>query len=189
VARRYGSSVRLTEDAELRRRRLAVLLRLPLLVPVAVVATLWLAIGLLALPLAWFAALALGAVPAILHRTIAAALAYATQVHAWAALVSGRYPWPRRRAAHPVQLEARRRRQRRWTILLRPALAVPPLVLASAFAVVELGTVIAAWFASLLLGRTTAGLRELGAFCVRYETEAVGYLLLLTPRYPRLAPT
>jgi hypothetical protein len=181
--------VRLTEDPELRRRRLAVLLRLPLLLPVALVAAAWLTLALLALPVAWLAALAAGAVPSSLHRGLRAALGYAAQVHAWGSLVSGRYPSPRGRGSHPVQFAAPRERQPRWTVLARPVVAVPPLVLASVFAVVEAGTAIGAWFVALLLGRTTEGLRELGAFCVRYQTAAVAYVLLLTPGYPRLAPS
>ena len=100
-------------------------------------------------------------------------------------------PWrdpPRRRSVHPVQLEAERQPQRRWTVLLRLALAVPALVLASVFGVVQSGTAVAAWFVALVLGRTTEGLRELGAFCLRYATETAAYLLLVTPRYPTLAP-
>ena len=65
---------------------------------------------------------------------------------------------------------------------------MPALVLASVLGVVHLCTAVAAWFVGLVLGRTTAGLRELGAFCLRYATEAAAYALLLTPRYPRLAP-
>jgi hypothetical protein len=44
------------------------------------------------------------------------------------------------------------------------------------------------WFVALFLGRTTAGLRELGAFCLRYVAETAAYALLLSPLYPRLAP-
>lgn len=73
-------------------------------------------------------------------------------------------------------------------MLLRPVLALPALVLASVLAVVHLCSAVAAWFVALVLGRTTAGLRELGAFCLRYAAEATAYALLLTPRYPRLAP-
>ena len=67
-------------------------------------------------------------------------------------------------------------------------LALPALLLASVLRVVLTLSAVAAWFVSIALGRTTAGLQELGAFCLRYELEAVAYLLLLTPRYPRLAP-
>jgi len=182
--------VRLTEDLALRRRRLAVLLRLLLLVPVALIACVWAVAALAALPLAWVTALVRGRVPRRLHRREAAALGYLAQVNAWATLASGRYPWPRRRSRqrHPVQLRAPLGRQPRWTVLLRLVLVIPPIVLASVLSVVLGGTAIGAWFVSLVLGRTTEGLRELSAFCVRYETEAAAYLLLLTSRYPRLAP-
>ena len=180
--------MRLTDDLVLRRRRLAVLLRLLLLVPVALVALGWALVAAVAAPLAWVTALVTGRVPRFLHRTLRASLGYVVQVDAWATLVSGRYPWPRRRWRHPVQLLCARERQRRLTVLLRPVLVLPALVLASVLGVVHLCTAVAAWFVALVLGRTTAGLRELGAFCLRYATEAAAYMLLLTPRYPRLAP-
>jgi hypothetical protein len=186
--RRYGSRVRLTEDRDLRRRRLAVLLLLLLLVPVGIAALIWAFVAAVVLPFAWVAALAGGRVPGRLHGALVAALGYLAQFNAWSSLVSGRYPWPRRRRRHPIQLEAERARQRRWTVLLRLPLAVPAIVLASVLGVVQSGTAIGAWFVALVLGRTTAGLRELGAFCLRYGTETAAYLLLLTPRYPRLAP-
>ena len=47
---------------------------------------------------------------------------------------------------------------------------------------------LAAWFAGLALGRTTAGLQELGTFCLRYQLETQAYVFLLTACYPRLAP-
>lgn len=174
----------------LRRRRLGVLFRLLLLVPAAIVALAWAVVAAVAAPLAWVAALVTGRVPRFLHRTLRAALGYLVQVDAWATLVSGRYPGPRRRSRHrhPVQLLCPRERQRRWTVLLRPVLALPALVLASVLGVVHLCAAVGAWFVALALGRTTAGLRELGAFSLRYAAESLAYLLVLTPRYPRLAP-
>jgi hypothetical protein len=180
--------VRLTEDRELRRRRFAVLLRVVVLVPAAVAAAIWAFVAVVVLPFAWLAAVIRGRVPARLHRALVAALAYLTQVNAWSSLVSGKYPWPRRRSTHPVQLDAEPQPQRRWTVLLRLPLALPAIVLTSVLGVVQAGTAIGAWFVALLLGRTTEGLRELGAFCLRYATETAAYLLLVTPRHPRLAP-
>ncbi len=180
--------MRLTEDRDLRRRRLAVLLRLLLLVPVAIAALIWAVVAAVVLPFAWVVALVSGRVPRRLHRALVAALGYLAQLNAWTSLVSGRYPWPRRRSEHPVQLGADRERQRRWTVLLRLPLAVPAIVLGSVLGVVQSGTAIGAWLVALGLGRTPEGLRELGAFCLRYATETAAYLLLVTPRYPRLAP-
>lgn len=179
--------MRLTEDRDLRRRRLGVLLRPLLAVPALVAAAVWTLVAAIALPAAWLVALATGRVPPLLHRTLADALTYLLQVDAWASLVSGRYPWPRRRERHPVRLVVDRERQPRWSVLLRPVLALPAVVLASVFGVVRWTIAVAAWVVALLLGRTSEGLRELGAFCLRYTAETAAYLLLLTPRYPRLA--
>ena len=156
--------------------------------PPLVVAAAWAVVAAVVFPIAWAAAAAIGDMPAFLQRTLAAALTYLVQVDAWASLVSARYPWPHRHDRHPVRLTAKRERHPRWTVLLRPALALPAIVLASAFGVVRWGSAVAASFVALALGRTTEGLRELGAFCLRYTAETVAYLLLLTPVYPRLAP-
>ena len=179
--------MRLTEDRDLKRRRLGVLLRPLLVVPVVFVASVWLLVAAVALPFSWIVAVVAARVPGFLHRTLAAALDYAVQVIAYATLVSCRYPWPWRRRTHPVRLEAGRDRQRRWTVLLRPVLVVPALVLASVLGVVHGCVTVGAWVVALILGRTTEGLRELGAFCLRYSAETAAYLLLVTPRYPRLA--
>jgi len=81
-----------------------------------------------------------------------------------------------------------RPRQARLVTLLRGVLAIPALLLATALRVVLSLSAIPAWFAGVALGRTTAGLQELGTFCLRYELEALAYTLLLTARYPRLVP-
>ena len=164
------------------------LLRPLLVIPAGVAAAIWAVIAAVALPFAWVATLLTGRVPSFLHRTLVAALGYLTQVSAWSNLVSRRYPWPWRRRSHPVQIETEREPQRRWTVLLRILLAVPAIVLASVLGVVQGGVSIGAWFVALVLGRTTEGLRELGAFCLRYVTETLAYLLLITPHYPTLAP-
>jgi hypothetical protein len=178
--------VRLTEDRGLSRRRLAVLFRLPLALPPLLALLAWTAVAIVAVLVAWLAALARGRVPVRLHRYLVAALEYAAQATAWMTLVSGTYPWPRRRSAHPVRLEISRGAQPRWTVLLRAPVAVPAFVLGSALAVVLGSSSMAAWFVALALGRTTEGLRELGAFCLRYIVETLAYLFLLTPHRPRL---
>jgi uncharacterized membrane protein YfcA len=180
--------VRLTEDRDLGRRRLGVLFRAILLVPAVLVAAVWAAVGVVVLPFAWIGALVGGRVPASLHRTLVAALGYVVQVVAWATLVSDRYPLPQRHGRHPVHVQAELERQPRWTVLLRLLLAVPAGVLASVLGIVLVATSVGAWFVSLTLGRTTEGLRELGAFCLRYVAETAAYVVLITPLYPTLAP-
>ena len=43
------------------------------------------------------------------------------------------------------------------------------------------------WFAALALGRMPRGMRDLMAYCLRYQAQTYAYLLLLTNRYPSLA--
>jgi Domain of unknown function (DUF4389) len=90
---------------------------------------------------------------------------------------------------HPFAIEIPARQpQPRLVTLLRVLLAVPALVLASVFGVVLSAAAVASWFVALALGRVTAGLQELGTFCLRYELETEAYLLLLSACYPKLAP-
>jgi len=180
--------LRVTFERDLRRRRVAVLLLLPLAVPAALVVLAWALAAAPALVFAWPATLVRGRMPRALHRFLHGYLRYATQFSAWANLVSGRYPRPRRRDAHPVQLDARCEPQPRVVTFFRVVLALPGIVLGSVLGVALGATAVAAWFVALARGRTTEGLRELGAFCLRYQTEVLAYLLLLTPRGPRLEP-
>jgi hypothetical protein len=46
---------------------------------------------------------------------------------------------------------------------------------------------IAAWFVCLVVGRMPKGMRDLGAYCLRYETQTRAYLTFLTDRYPSLS--
>ena len=40
---------------------------------------------------------------------------------------------------------------------------------------------------SLALGRLPKGMRDLIAYCIRYQAQTYAYLFLLTSRYPSLA--
>ena len=44
------------------------------------------------------------------------------------------------------------------------------------------------WFASLATGRMPLGLRNAGAFALRYLAQVNAYLLLVTPAYPYSGP-
>jgi hypothetical protein len=181
--------VRIEAGEPLRRSRLAVLFRIPLAVPHYVVLTVWSLLVVPAVAIAWLALLIDGRLPSFLHRFLGAFLRYQGQVTAWFDLLSPRYPDPLHTFEHPVRIDLLERpRQPRLVTLFRLPLALPALVLASAFNVVLALTSAAAWFVALALGRTTAGLQELGTFCLRYQLEAQAYLTLLTSAYPRLAP-
>jgi hypothetical protein len=144
---------------------------------------------LAAAAVAWLAALIDGRVPAWLLRFLSAYLRYHGQVTAWFHLLSNRYPDPLHTVDHPFAIEVPdRHRQPRLVTLFRLPLALPAIVLWSVFGVVLVLVAVPSWFAALALGRTTAGLQELGTFCLRYQLETEAYVLLLTASYPELAP-
>ena len=176
-------------DEELRRARPGVALRMPLFVPAFAVLVVW---GLLVLPcvlVAWTVMVVARRQPQRLQRFLSAYLRYAGQASAWFHLLSAAYPHPLHTSVHPFAIALPDEpSQPRSVTFARAVLAVPALVLATVLRVVLTMSAVAAWFAALALGRTTAGLQELGTFCLRYELEVEAYLLLLTSRYPRLAP-
>jgi Domain of unknown function (DUF4389) len=166
-----------------------VLFRALLVIPHLLVLSVWALLVVPALVIAWLALLIEGRLPSFLHRFLGAFLRYQGQVTAWLDLLSARYPDPLHTLEHPVRIElADRPRQPRLVTVFRLPLALPALVLASVLNVVLSVASVAAWFSSLALGRTTAGLQELGTFCLRYQLETLAYLTLLTSAYPRLAP-
>jgi hypothetical protein len=176
-------------DGDLRRRRLAVLFRGVLVLPHYVVLSVWTLLAAIVLPVSWVIAIVIGRVPAPFHRFLAAYLRYTGHVVAWLDLLAGRYPSVRRRGDYPFEISVPRpQRQRRLVTLLRVVLAVPALVLSSVFGVILATLALGAWFVALILGRMTAGMQELGTFCLRYQLETLAYLLLLTSAYPKLEP-
>jgi hypothetical protein len=181
--------LRVRDDEPLQRRRLVVLLRAALFVPPYFVIAVWTLLVVPATAVAWLALLVEGRLPGWLQRFLGAYLRYTGQASAWFHLLSGRYPDPLHTLEHPFAIAVPDRpRQPRLITLVRAVLAVPALILASVLRVVLAVAAVGAWFTALALGRTTAGLQELGTFCLRYELETQAYLLLLTARYPRLAP-
>jgi uncharacterized protein DUF4389 len=181
--------VRVSDEEPLRRGRAAVLFRIVLYVPQVIVVAVWSLVAAPAVAIAWLALLIEGRLPAWLDHFIAAFVRYVGQVTAWFFLLSARYPDPLHTQAHPFAVELPERlRQPRLVTLFRLVLAIPALLLAIALRVVLTLASIPAWLAGLAVGRTTAGLQELGMFCLRYELETLAYALLLTPRYPRLVP-
>jgi hypothetical protein len=181
--------LRVHAHESLRRRRLAVLLRLPLVVPQYIVLSVLSFLAAPAVVVAWLALLIEGRLPTWLHRFLAAFVRYQGQVTAWFDLLSARYPDPLHTVDHPFRIELPERpRQKRLVTLFRLPLAVPVIVLGSVLSVVLSTVAIPAWFAGVIFGRNTAGLQELGTFCLRYQLEVQAYVMLVTPAYPRLAP-
>lgn len=190
MASRTAHPIAIHLDGDLRRPRLIVAFRPLLIVPHLCWLALWAVPAAGAVVTAWVVALLTGRVPGPLHRFLASFLREAAHVSAFLHLVGRPYPgFLGREGSYPVDLTiAPPAGQRRLGILARVVLALPSLLLASAFAIVALVAAALGWFAALATGRMPEGLRDLGAAALRYEAQAAGYLLLLTARYPDASP-
>jgi hypothetical protein len=173
---------------DLDRSRITVFFRLLLAIPHFVVLVLWGALVALLAIVGWIVAIITGRLPGGLHGFFVSFLNYATRVTGYVALLSNPFPPFGSGGTYPVNVEVDSPAdQSRLGVLFRIVLAIPALFLAYVF---RLGLQIAAflgWFYCLATGRMSGGLQNLGTYCLRYETQTYGYLLLLTSRYPSLS--
>jgi ABC-type multidrug transport system fused ATPase/permease subunit len=182
--------VRMEVRDELRRSRLTVFFRLVLAVPHLVWLTLWGVLALLAAIVSWVATLIAGTSPQWLHRFLSAYVRYQLQVGAYLYLVGNPFPgFVGAEGQYPIDLHvAPRQRQNRWTVFFRLILALPALILAGVFSGLLGAVAFLGWFAALATGRMPLGLRNAGAFALRYTAQASAYLLLVSPAYPYSGP-
>lgn len=194
VAEQYSAlpehPVRISVPDDLGRPRLLVLFRLLLAIPHFVWLALWGAAAMLAVIAAWVVALALGRVPAPLHRFLAAYVRYATHVVAFTSLVGRAFPgFTGRSGSYEVELVLPGPEpQRRLTVLGRLLLALPALLVANALGTALWVAAFLGWWHALVRGCMPEGLRNLGASCLRYGAQAYAYLFLVTGSYPYAAP-
>jgi len=175
----------------LRRSRLTVFFRLLLTIPHFVWLALWGVAVFFALIVGWFATLISGRLPGALHRFLAAYVRYATHVYAFLTLVANPFPgFAGTAGSYPVDVEiAPPERQNRWKTLFRLLLAIPAHVLGSALVLPLELVAVFGWFVGLFLGRMPRGLRNLGAYVLRYQAQMYAYSFLLTDSYPYSGPT
>jgi hypothetical protein len=141
------------------------------------------------LVIAWFAALFMGRVPDGLHDFLARYQRLTTHVAAYTLLIAD--PWPPfggSPGTYPVDLRVDAAEpQSRVTVFFRGLLAIPALVLAYVFRIVNNLIAFLGWFYCLIFGRMHEGMRDLSAWMLQYELQTYGYLFLLTGRYPSFA--
>jgi hypothetical protein len=179
--------IRLELDDELRRSRLTVFFRFPLSFPHLVWLALWSVLAWLAAILNWLATLIAGRSPAWLHRFLSAYLRYQLHVYSFLYLIAGPFPgFVGRAGSYPVELAiAERARQNRWKTAFR---LIPALLLGGAFGLLTEFVALLGWFSSLARARMPRGLRNAGAYAMRYQAQTYGYLLLLSDAYPYSGP-
>jgi hypothetical protein len=168
-----------------RRGRLSVAFRLLLVLPQVVVLYVLLLVGLVAVVVGWFAALALGRLPEPIARYLCHLTRYTTRVYAYSWLLTDRYP-PFRFSAegYPVQVELAPGRLNRLAVLFRLLLAIPASILAG---LVVAGWSVAAfviWLLVLVAGRVPGSLFDATTAVLRYNMRTTAYTWLVTAAYP-----
>jgi 2-(1,2-epoxy-1,2-dihydrophenyl)acetyl-CoA isomerase len=179
----------LSIDDDRRRWRLTVLFRYLLAYPHIYLAAGWLLLSGLLTFVQGVIILIKGRPHAGLFRYSERSLRYWVHVNAYLLLVAEPFPrfrgWP---GTYPIDLETPPPGpQNRWKTCFSILLAIPALVLASVLGIVGAVVAVVGWFVALAIGRMPKGMRDLGAYCIRYQAQTYGYLLLLTDRYPSLA--
>jgi hypothetical protein len=187
LQRREPHPVELEVTDDLRRSRLTVFFRLPIFL---VVHYTWFYIWSLASVVVWVAnwifTLILGRSPEMLRDFLGAYLRYSLHLFAYISFMADPLPGWLALRHYPVDTVVPEEPQRRLVTLFRPILAIPALILSWVFLVVVQVLAIIGWFVCLILGRIPKGLRDLGLYCLRYETQTRAYLTFLTDRYPSL---
>jgi len=142
-----------------------------------------------ALLFAWIVAVFTGRVPDSLHNLLARYQRLTTHVAAYTLLIVD--PWPPFAGSpgtYPVDLRVdEAAQQSRLTVFFRGLLAIPVLLLAYVFRIVNTLIAVLGWFYSLIFGRMHEGMRDLSAWMLQFEMQAYCYLFLLTGRYPSFA--
>jgi Domain of unknown function (DUF4389) len=184
--------VHLVGDAhDLRRSRLTVFFRLPLVIPHIVWLYLWTVVALLASIVNWFATLAVGVPPRALHRFICRYVRYQLHVYAFGSLAANPFPgFTGAAGTYPLDLvlPEEPQRQNRWKTAFRVILAVPAWIVAAALTYTLYACAFFTWFVALLLGSAPWGLRNLSAYALRYSAQLNAYVYLVTDRYPHASP-
>ena len=182
--------VRVTVTDDLRRSRLLTFFRLPIAIPHIVWILLWSVAALVAALLNWLSALAIGRSPRPFHRFVSRYLRYGSHLTAFVFMVGNQFPgFTGKPATYTVDVELPDvEPQRRLVTLFRLFLALPAFVIAGGLAGALFVVGVLGWFVGLFLGRMPDGLRNLGAYAIRYSTQTNAYLFVLTERYPDSGP-
>jgi hypothetical protein len=176
---------------DLRRSRLTVFFRLLIAVPHIVWYYLWGLLARIVAVLTWLSALVTGRPPRPFHRFLGAYVRYQNHLWAFLSLIGNPFPgFLGTRASYPVDLETpvAPETQHRLVTFFRLLLAIPAMLLSAALTYALAVVALLGWFVSLVRGRMPEGLRDLGAYILRYSGQVNAYVYLQTARYPRSSP-
>jgi hypothetical protein len=182
--------VRLTVADDLQRSRLMTFFRIPLAAPHILWLVLWGIVAFFAAIVNAVVTVIRGRSPQGLHNFLAAYLRYQIHFYAFLQLVGNPFPgFTGRAGSYPVDVEIEApERQNRWVTAFRLFLAIPALFMAGALATAAWLAALFMWFHGLFRAQVPRGLRNLGAYQLRYQAQTLGYLYLLTSKYPYSGP-
>jgi hypothetical protein len=183
--------VQLIVSDDLQRSLPTLFFRLPLVIPHLIWLSLWGIAAYLAAIVNWFATLLNGASPDDLHRFLAAYVRYQNHVYGYLFLIADPFPgFTGQVGSYPIEpvIEGPGP-QSWWKVGVRLILALPAIVLETAYGGLLFAVALLGWFASLANARMPLGMRNAGALVLRYGAQTNGYLLLLTDVYPYSGPT
>ena len=177
--------IHLVVTDDLDRSRLTVFFRLLLVIPHFVWLFIWGIAVWFAVFAAWLVGIFTGRVPDGLHDFIASYLRYLTHVYAYYAIAANPYPAFNGAPGYPIDVEiAPAAQQSRLTIFFRLLLVIPASIVLSLLGYVAYVVIFLAWLYALFAGKLHAGLRDVLAYWLRYNAQTIGYVCLLTQRYP-----
>ena len=180
--------IHLVVTDDLRRSRLTVFFRIFLVIPHLIWLVIWGIAVWFAVLAAWLIGIFAGRVPDGLHAFIAGYLRYLTHVYAYYSIAANPYPSFSGTPGYPVDVEiAPATQQSRLTILFRLLLVIPAYIVLYVLGLVAYVVMFLAWFYALFAGKLNVGLRDVLAYWLRYNAQTIGYICLLTRRYPSFA--
>jgi hypothetical protein len=192
VERPPAHPVHLVGDAhDLRRSRLTVFFRLPLLIPHLVWLYLWTIAAVLLGIVNWFATLFTGTPPRFFHRFFSAYVRYQLHVYAFGSLAANPFPgFTGAAGTYPLDLTlpAEPQRQNRWKTAFRVILAIPAWIVGAVLTYTLYAAAFFTWWVAMIRGSAPWGLRNLSAYALRYLGQVNAYLYLLTDVYPHASP-
>ncbi len=143
-------------------RACTVFFRLLLVIPHLIWLALWGIVAFFAVIASWFATLAAGTSPDSLHGFLAAFVRYQTHVYAYLFLIADPFPgFTGQVGSYPVEpLIEGPRPQDRWKVGFRILIAIPALLLNSAYSSLLVVVGVLGWFASLANARMPLGMRN-----------------------------
>jgi hypothetical protein len=171
-----------------RRNRLTAFFRLILVIPLAIVLSLYGIVAYIAIVMAWFVIVITGKFPGGLYDFVAGFLRFTARVTAYGLLLSDPYPpfGGSPDASYPVRMEFAGPLEpySRVRTLFRIILAIPIVFVRYAMNILlEIGAV-GAWIVIVITGKMPRGLFDLMVLANSYTARSDAYLFLLTETYP-----